>query len=414
MIIPAALLGIVVSGCVDQELTEPNKAPRLAREANVPFDKFFVAWSDFYRTGPIQSQVFAVDRRQVRQYAAFEVHQDVLDFARANPGQLYINGDEPDQYCITASDYAVVYHDFVEAVRSADPSARLSPAGVAEPNYHCCPGGYEVVTPCWYESHSIGYMDQFYKAYIQRYGSPPPVNEWRFHDFGILFWPGEVGPWWARVNQEAAWSVAHGANMVLGAFGFNGWRESEAEYQEHLKQAMGLLLNDPRIIEVDYWSYGPWDNSRFPLMNPDGSLTLSGQTYANPLTDVPTGVTAASPTAGRAQLQWTNTTSAWAAEVEFWVQAAGTSSFVYRTTERVAAPGASQSSSIAFNPGEIVKGRVRYYNIYGQAGWSPFSDVVTMSGGTPVAPPAAPPPRDPKRQGSRKSPSLGCILRSCS
>src|SRR6478672_4010129 len=222
--ISAVIIFLVVPACPDQQPTSPKLPAAISRNQSVPFNKFFVAWSNGYISGPIQSQVFAVDNRQTRQYAAFEVHQDVLDFARANPGKLYINGDEPDQYCISPSDYAVVYHDFVAAVRSADPTARLSPAGVAEPNHHCCPLPDDVPTACWYSQHSIGYMDQFYNSYVQRYGSPPPVHEWRFHDFGILFNVGDVAGWWARVDKEAAWSVAHGANMVLGAFGFNAWR----------------------------------------------------------------------------------------------------------------------------------------------------------------------------------------------
>jgi hypothetical protein len=187
--------------------------------------------------------------------------------------------------------------------------------------------------------------------------------------------------WWARVDAEAAWSVAHGANMVLGGWGLHGWpaNESESAFQEHLKQAMGRLMNDKRINSAAYWSYEAWIESPRPLVNGDGSLTAEGRTYANPLTDIPTDVKIVASANGTAKLQWTNTTSAWGAEAEFWVQAPGSSSFVHRSTEMVAGPGATQSPSVAFNVGDSVKARVRYYNAFGQAAWSSFSNTVLLA-----------------------------------
>jgi len=390
-----------VSACADQQPTAPG-LPRVARifdvparSVDVPFGKFFVAWAQSYSSSPFQTQIFGVDTRQNRQYTPWEVNQAALSFASANPGRLYINGDEPDQACIPPADYAVVYHDFVVAMRSADPTARLSPAGFAEPNWHCCPDPY--VEPCLSSMHSIGYADQFYNAYVQRYGVAPPVNEWRFHDFGIAFAIGDVSGWWSRVDREAAWSVAHGANMVLGAWGFPGWSEPIEVFQEHLKQAMGRLINDNRIVEADYWSREAWVDSPHYLVNADGNLTQEGQTLVNPLTDIPTDVTIVGSADGRAQLQWGNTTSAWAAEVEFWVQAPGSNSFVYSNSELVAGPGATQTPFDAFSNGASVKGHVRYYNAYGQAAWSSFSNTVVMPSPPPAPTPAPPPGATPRK-----------------
>ena len=373
--IPAALLCVIVSGCADQQTPTGPKLPSVARTYDVPFNKFFVAWSQSYSSSPIQTQMFALDTRQDRQFVNWYVDQQALSFARANPGRLYIDGDEPDQYCTTAYDYAGTYHDFVVAIRSADPTARVSPAGFSEPNPHCCP---VPDVPCS-NMHGIAYADQFYSAYLQRYGVAPPVNEWRFHDFGVAFADGDLNGWWARVDSEAAWSVAHGANMVLGSWGFHGWREPVPAFQEHLKQAMGRLSNDSRINGAVYWSYEAWIESPRPLANSDGSLTPEGQTYANPLTDIPTDVKIVGSANGNAKLLWSNTTSAWAAEAEFWVQAPGSSSFVYHNTELVAGPGATHSPSVVFNVGDSVKARVRYYNVFGQAAWSSFSNTVLLA-----------------------------------
>jgi hypothetical protein len=395
--IPAALLCAIVPGCADQQLTSPGPVPRVARDQNVPFNKFFVSWSESFNSSPIETQQFALDARQSRQFAPFSATAEVLDFARANPGRIYFDGDEPDQWCIAPSDYAVMYHDFVVNIRSADPTARVSPAGFAEPNWHCCP---EEDKECMQQRHGIGYATDFWNAYVRIYGVGPPVNEWRFHDFALGTALGDMDDWWYRVNRLAAWSVAHGANMVLGVWGFTGWRESDAAFQEHLKQAMGRLMNDPRINEAVYWSHEALIHSVRPLVNPDGSLTPEGQTFANPLTDIPTGVTLVGAANGRANLQWSNTTAAWAAEAEFWVKGRGSNSFVYGKTQLVAGPGGTQTPLATFAIGDSVKARVRYYNRFGQAAWSSFSNTVSMSLGEFEA---------NNKTGSRKSPRF-CFL----
>src|SRR6266542_747464 len=397
-IIPAALLCVIVSGCADQQPTGPNVAPRVARTENVPFNRFFVAWSQRHSSSPIQTQTFALDARQERQWAWWP-DESVLSFARANPGRLYIVGDEPDQYCVAPSEYAGNYHDFVAGVRGVDPTARFSPAGFAEPNYKCCPLPDDVPQPCWSSVHSVGYADQFYNAYVQRYGVAPRVDEWRFHDFGLQFAAGDLDGWWSRIAMLASWSVSHGANMVLGAWGFHGWHEPTSAYQEHMKQVIGRLLNDKRISGAVYWSYEQLAGELHYLVNDDGSLTPEGQTFVNPLTDIPTGVTTVGSANGHATLQWSNTTSAWAAEAESWVKAPGSDSFVYSNTERVAGPGATRTPLYVFTIGDSVKGRVRYYNAYGQADWSSFSDPVSMASGE----------QGKKTTGSRKSPRF-CFL----
>lgn len=373
--IPLAMLWAIASGCADDRLTGPvNLAAR--HGAFVPFSSKFLAWSEYPNSSAIGMQLFSVNLRQERQFAYWA--EDARAFARANPGRLYINGDEPDQYCVTPADYAVRYRNFVEGVRSADPTARFSPAGFAEPNDKCCPPPDDVPASCWYANHSIGYAQQFYDAYVALYKVPPPVDEWRFHDFGLRYKTGDIAGWWSRVDLMTKWSIEHGANMVLGSWGFLGWREPDSSYVEHLKQAMNLIMNDSRINASVYWSYQQWLGNPHYLANGDGSLTKVGQAYVNPLTDVPSGPTLAVDTAGaKARLAWSNTTAAWSAEAEFWTQAPGSTAYTYKATERTEA-AATQTSLIAFTPGDSLKARVRYYNAYGQAAWTPFSNAVLI------------------------------------
>jgi hypothetical protein len=186
--------------------------------------------------------------------------------------------------------------------------------------------------------------------------------------------------------------------MVLGSWGFHGWSEPASVYQEHLKQAIGLIMSDPRIVAASYWSYERWMGNPHHLVDEEGRLTPEGETYVNPLTDVPVDVTTVGFANGRAKLQWSNTTLAWAAEAEFWVKAPGSDSFVYNNTERVAGPGATQTPLDVFNIGDSVQGRVRYYNRFGQAAWSSFSKAVAATVSEPN-----------KKTGSRKSPRF-CSL----
>jgi hypothetical protein len=373
--IPAIFMCVIAAGCVDQQPTAPI-LQSVARASDVPFNKFFLAWSQNYSSSPVQTQLFSLDSRQDRQYADWWPNDAVVSFASANRGRLYIVGDEPDQWCFTPSDYATIYHDFVGTVRGVDPTARFSPAGFSEPNDHCCPPDDKV---CQTNVHSISYADQFYKAYVQMYGAPPPVNEWRFHDFGLAFAKGDISGWWGRIDREASWSVSHGANMVLGAWSFTGWIEPPAAAQEHMKQAISLLMNDKRINGAVYWTREPWINSPHPLVDGDGNLTPEGQTFVNPLTDVPTDVKIVGSADGHAKLRWSNTTSAWAVEAEFWVQSRGSNSFVYHNTTLVGTPGSDQTPVVAFNIGDAVKGRVRYYNAYGQAAWTSFSNTAVLA-----------------------------------
>jgi hypothetical protein len=382
-VITAALLSVIVSGCAEQLPIAPEIAHVLptapvARSTAATFDRYFLAWSQGHSATPIQTQNFSLDARQERQWGWW-ADEAVRSFARANPGRLYIVGDEPDQYCMAPSEYAQMYHDFVAGVREVDPTAQFSPAGFAEPNYKCCPLPDDTPWSCWYEKHSNGFAEQFYAAYVARYGVAPTVHEWRFHDFGLRFGVGDMNGWWQRINTLAAWSVDHGANMVLGAWGFHSWRESDAAYQEHLKQAMGRMLAYSRINGAVYWSYEQWAGEINYLQNPDGSLTAAGQTYANPLTDVPVNLRIAGSPEGLAKLRWSNTTSAWGAEVEYWVLPAGSNTFVYHSTQHVPALGAVETPVAAINNATMVKARVRYYNKYGTAPWSSFSSAVSVA-----------------------------------
>src|SRR5688572_14430604 len=100
--IPAALVALIVTACVDQQPTGPELF-RLAPNQSAPFSRFFLAWSQNHSSSPIETQTFALDARQERQWAWY-VEDNVLHFARANPGRLSIVVVGPDKNCMTPAD----------------------------------------------------------------------------------------------------------------------------------------------------------------------------------------------------------------------------------------------------------------------------------------------------------------------
>ena len=372
-VVTVSCAGIMLS-CADQDRLLAPSAPRMNGEPPGQAEPFFKAWDwdGTWRTSPTQSQIPGLDARQYRQYTGFVAGPTVLDFASANPGKLYINGDEPDVSCIAPSDYAVTYHDFVAAMRAADPTARFSPAGFAEDiNGHPC-------------SNATAYAQQFYDAYIQLYGSAPPVDEWRFHDFGLNV-QNDTTKWKDSVATKAAWSVAHGANMVLGSWGFANWDSDHgctgcaSAILFNLRQMQLFLQRDGRINQAVWCSYD-WgvDGCGKYWLDSAGVQTQVGYAYQYyPPAQIPTGVNAVGAGNYGAKIQWTNTSTTWPIAVDFWVKPSGSGVFSFNRRVYIGA-GGTDSGFWGFNLGDQVKGRVLYYNGSTAGESSAFSNVILV------------------------------------
>lgn len=225
----------------------------------------FYAWTLEWYPGvpiPLQHSQFGnqLDARQDRQFLWLDQVDQAVAFAREHPGELYIYGDEPDQHGISPGDYAVMYHNFVVAVRVVDPAARFSPAGFAQPSDQPGP-------------HFTVYAQQFYDAYVGFYGEPPSVTEWRFHAFSGT----DLTGWKALVNEAAGWSQAHGAPMVLGSFGFPA-TPAEVDVLAAEREMIRYIKADSRIVAAVWWSMD-WYQWPHTLLKPDGSLAPEGEVY---------------------------------------------------------------------------------------------------------------------------------------
>jgi hypothetical protein len=89
--------------------------------------------------------------------------------ARANPGALWLIGNEPDvkwQDDVTPERYAAVYGELHEALKAADPTAQVAIGGVSQP------------TPL-----RLAYLDRVLAAYRAKFGAEMPVDVWNIHAF---------------------------------------------------------------------------------------------------------------------------------------------------------------------------------------------------------------------------------------
>lgn len=98
-----------------------------------------------------------------------ERHDEIARLTASNPGALWIIGNEPDvpwQDNKTPEEYARIYHDYYQTIKSLDPAARVAIGGVSQP------------TPLRFM-----YLERILEAYQAAYGEPMPVDVWNVHAF---------------------------------------------------------------------------------------------------------------------------------------------------------------------------------------------------------------------------------------
>ncbi len=86
----------------------------------------------------------------------------------ANPGALWIVGNEPDRVSvqddICPQQYAEAYHDTYHFIKGRDPTAQVAIAGLVQVS----PG-------------RLQYLDIVWDTYLAKYGTPMPVDVWTMH-----------------------------------------------------------------------------------------------------------------------------------------------------------------------------------------------------------------------------------------
>jgi hypothetical protein len=159
--------------------------------------------------------------------------------ARANPGSLWLIGNEPDvkwQDNLDAVTYARLYHEAYNAIKDADSTAQVAIGGVAQP------------TPL-----RMRYLDAVLASYEEQFGAEMPVDVWNVHAFILR---EERGSWGVDIppglpdEHGMLYEIDDGDNMEIfrqQIVDFRRWM-SERGYQNR-----PLIISEYGILmPVDY------------------------------------------------------------------------------------------------------------------------------------------------------------------
>ena len=130
--------------------------------------------------------------------------ETIRSAAQANPGSLWLIGNEPDvkwQDNVTPERYAAVYGELHAAIKAADPTAQVAIGGVSQP------------TPL-----RMAYLDRVLAAYRAQFGAEMPVDVWNIHAFILR---EERGSWGVDIppgmdaDQGQLYEIADHNNMDI-------------------------------------------------------------------------------------------------------------------------------------------------------------------------------------------------------
>jgi hypothetical protein len=172
---------------------------------------------------------------RVRGGSASPSGQDLDRIARANPGSLWLIGNEPDvlsQDSVEPDEYARIYHDVYTLLKGADPTCRVAIGGVTQP------------TPL-----RLQYLDMVLDAYRDLYGQTIPVDVWNVHAFILREERGSWGvdiPPGMSVDQGRLFEMEDHDDVEIfqqQIMDFRGWMAEKGERDKPLiVSEYGILL----------------------------------------------------------------------------------------------------------------------------------------------------------------------------
>ena len=142
--------------------------------------------------------------------------QEYIQWVAARyPGLVWIIGNEPDviwQDNLTPEEFARLYHELYEMIKTADPSARLAVGAISQ------------ATPLRLE-----YLDRVLAAYQADYGQSLPADWWTLHGYVLReerkSWGVEIPPGMLQDQGELREVIDHGRMdlFVQQILAFRGW-----------------------------------------------------------------------------------------------------------------------------------------------------------------------------------------------
>ena len=161
---------------------------------------------------------------------------DVKRVAQANPGSLWLIGNEPDvawQDNSTPAQYAAIYHDLFELLKASDPTAVIAIGGISQ------------VTPL-----RLRYLQAIWDAYRARYGEEMPVDVWNVHAFVLREEKGSWGvglpPGFEGATDGTLWDISDHNRLDLvhqQIVAFRQWMAAQGQRNKPLiVSEYGILM----------------------------------------------------------------------------------------------------------------------------------------------------------------------------
>lgn len=237
----------------------------------------------------------------------------LIDNLRANPGALWLIGNEPDSIynCgpIIPELYAELYHEFYTFIKTYDPSARVAIAGIVQPS-----------------PLRLEYLDKVLNHYQLLYGQKLPTALWNIHDYAfrevagsygagvppgassnvgwtydLLQWM-DVNLWVQNLRAMRQWMADRGERdkpLIITEFGqvvpdgycWSGFCYTPQVSRDTLQASISRFLTETDALVgypadgnrlVQFWAWYPLYDSYYggDLVNTDGSLTLAGTAFS--------------------------------------------------------------------------------------------------------------------------------------
>ena len=143
-------------------------------------------------TGTVCGGAAPAPATSVSQVTASLSGSALINNVQANPGALWLIGNEPDAIFngspIHADVYAELYHDYYTTIKAADPTAKVAIGAIVQPS-----------------ALRMQYLDMILTHYYNKYGQPLPTDLWNIHFYilsetacgwGASVPPGLSGPGW--------------------------------------------------------------------------------------------------------------------------------------------------------------------------------------------------------------------------
>ena len=188
--------------------------------------------------------------------------------AQANPGSLWLVGNEPDvmwQDNVTPVLYAQLYHEAYVAVKSVDPTAHVAVGGVSQP------------TPL-----RLRYLDAVLGAYQEQYGANMPVDTWNVHNFILQelrgSWGVDIPPGIAD-DQGMLYEVSDSDDLEVFRQQIVSFRRWMAQ---HGYQDRPLIVSEYGILMPEDFGFPPERVAAFLTGTFDFFLTATDPTLGYP------------------------------------------------------------------------------------------------------------------------------------